>query len=31
MFHTAEFYYFSPTGGTKQAGELFCTGIAEQV
>ncbi len=31
MLHTVEFYYFSPTGGTKKAGEAFCTALAENV
>lgn len=31
MLNTAELYYFSPTGGTKKAGEIFCQGISENV
>lgn len=31
MFQTAVLYYFSPTGGTKKAGEIFCAGISEHV
>ncbi len=31
MYTTIDFYYFSPTGGTKKAGESFCRGIAEHV
>lgn len=31
MFHETELYYFSPTGGTKKAGEIFCKGIAKTV
>lgn len=31
MFHRTELYYFSPTGGTKKAGEIFCGGISETV
>lgn len=31
MLSTVELYYFSPTGGTKKAGEIFCEGIAENV
>lgn len=31
MLNSAELYYFSPTGGTKQVGEIFCQGIAENV
>lgn len=30
MYSTIDFYYFSPTGGTKKAGESFCRGIAGQ-
>lgn len=29
MVTMAELYYFSPTGGTKKAAELFCAGVAE--
>lgn len=31
MLDKIGFYYFSPTGGTKKAGEIFCQGIAETV
>lgn len=31
MLNTTELYYFSPTGGTKKAGEIFCEGISEKV
>lgn len=31
MRKVTEFYYFSPTGGTKKAGEIFCGGISEKV
>ncbi len=31
MLHTIELYYFSPTGGTKKAGEIFCAAIAENI
>lgn len=31
MLNTTELYYFSPTGGTKKAGEIFCQGISEKV
>lgn len=31
MLPMTEFYYFSPTGGTKKVGEIFCNAIAEQV
>ena len=31
MLSTVELYYFSPTGRTKKAGEIFCEGIAENV
>mgnify|MGYP005954228821 CR=1 FL=1 len=31
MLETAAFYYFSPTGGTKKAGEAVCRGAARQV
>lgn len=31
MFNMLELYYFSPTGGTKRVGELFCKGIAENI
>lgn len=26
-----DFYYFSPTGGTKNAGEIFCKAVSENV
>ena len=31
MLKTVDFYYFSPTGGTKKAGMLLATGIAKTV
>lgn len=31
MLGMTEFYYFSPTGGTKKTGEIFCSQMAEQV
>ncbi len=31
MLKMTELYYFSPTGGTKKAGESFCADIAETV
>lgn len=31
MLNQTELYYFSPTGGTKKAGEIFCGGISENV
>ena len=31
MFNTVQFYYFSPTGGTKACGECFCKAIAANV
>ena len=31
MLKEITFYYFSPTGGTKKAGEIFCKAIAENV
>lgn len=31
MLNTAVFYYFSPTGGTKKAGEIFCQRLAAEV
>lgn len=31
MLNSVQFYYFSPTGGTKKAGEIFCQGIAENL
>ncbi|MGI6094654.1 MAG: EFR1 family ferrodoxin [Lachnospiraceae bacterium] len=31
MLSGADFYYFSPTGGTKEVGSCFCEEIAEQV
>jgi len=31
MLKTVDFYYFSPTGGTKKAGEVLASGIAEAV
>jgi len=31
MLNLTELYYFSPTGGTKKAGEIFCEGISEKV
>ena len=26
-----DFYYFSPTGGTKKVGDIFCSSITDQV
>ena len=31
MFDKADLYYFSPTGGTRKAGMIFCEGIAKNV
>lgn len=31
MLNMTELYYFSPTGGTKKAGEIFCEGISKNV
>ena len=31
MLNTAELYYFSPTGGTRRAGEILCEGISAHV
>lgn len=31
MLNMTELYYFSPTGGTKKAGEIFCEGISRNV
>ena len=31
MLKTVDFYYFSPTGGTKKAGEILANDIAECV
>lgn len=31
MLKETMYYYFSPTGGSKKAGEFFCNGIAQQV
>lgn len=31
MRNMIELYYFSPTGGTKKAGEIFCEGISSNV
>jgi len=31
MLNKTELYYFSPTGGTKKAGEIFCGGLSETV
>lgn len=31
MVKSGAFYYFSPTGGTKKAGEIFCQALFEQV
>ena len=30
MLDKIEFYYFSPTGGTKKAGQIFCEGFAKE-
>lgn len=31
MLPVIDFYFFSPTGGTKKAGELFCKSIARNI
>lgn len=31
MLNKTELYYFSPTGGTRKAGTIFCKGIAEDM
>lgn len=31
MVRNVGFYYFSPTGGTRETGELFCRAAAESV
>ena len=31
MLTKIDFYYFSPTGGTKKAGEMFCDGLSQNV
>ncbi len=31
MINQVELYYFSPTGGTKKAANIFCEGMAENV
>ena len=31
MLASIDFYFFSPTGGTKKAGELFCKSIARNI
>jgi len=31
MLNITELYFFSPTGGTKKAGKIFCEGIAKNV
>lgn len=31
MLNLTELYYFSPTGGTRKAGKIFCDGISENV
>ena len=31
MLSSVDFYFFSPTGGTKKAGDIFCRGIAQRV
>ena len=31
MLPVIDFYFFSPTGGTKKAGDLFCQSIAKRV
>ncbi|MBQ5850607.1 MAG: EFR1 family ferrodoxin [Lachnospiraceae bacterium] len=31
MLREVVLYYFSPTGGTKKAGDMFCKGFAEKV
>lgn len=31
MLNMVDFYYFSPTGGTRKTGEIFCRGISEHI
>lgn len=31
MLNKTELYYFSPTGGTKKAGRIFCEGISQNI
>lgn len=31
MLNMTNFYYFSPTGGTKKAGKIFCSAISDKV
>ena len=31
MLNRLDFYFFSPTGGTKKAGEIVCQGLSEKV
>lgn len=31
MVKETEFYYFSPTGGTKKTGEILCRGLSEKI
>lgn len=31
MLNITQLYYFSPTGGTKKAAEIFCEGLAEHL
>lgn len=31
MLKNGAFYYFSPTGGTKKTGEIFCNALFEQI
>lgn len=31
MVKSVDFYFFSPTGGTKQVGEIFCRAVSEKV
>lgn len=31
MLNNVQFYYFSPTGGTKACGDIFCEGVARSV
>ncbi len=31
MLNRTDFYYFSPTGGTKKTGEILCQGLSEEI
>lgn len=31
MLKSVDFYFFSPTGGTKQIGDIFCSTLAEEI